>query len=159
MDLPSCGQGIVKKTEESDDGNQECDNSLEDEQPLPSRETSSVIHSMEDARSNQASKCSREDISSIQNRNSSRNLLSCVEDAQHIDCSGIVWCFSQTKKEADKEETSVVVNDGCECADDGPRHHCDAHVATWSGSSEEHVGGDLAEEVADEEDAETGLVF
>lgn len=51
------------------------------------------------------------------------------------------------------------MNDGSECADDGPCHHCDTHVATWSSSSEEHVGGNLAEEVTDEEDAETGLIF
>lgn len=65
VDLPSCGQWVVRKAEEPDDGDQECDNSLEDEQPLPSRETGSMIHSMENARSNQASKCSCQNISSI----------------------------------------------------------------------------------------------
>jgi hypothetical protein len=33
------------------------------------------------------------------------------------------------------------------------------HVARGAGASEEHVGGDLAEDVTDEEDRNTGLVL
>lgn len=46
---PSGGQGRVWKTEEPDNGNDEGDCSLEDEQPLPSGQTSQIIHPMEDA--------------------------------------------------------------------------------------------------------------
>jgi hypothetical protein len=65
--------------EEANDGNEEGHNTLKNEEPSPSTDTSNIAETMEDTRSDETSKGSREDISSVQNSDSRRDFLARVE--------------------------------------------------------------------------------
>ena len=71
--------GEVREKEESDDSDQEGDDTLEDEEPLPARDARNSVEAVEDTSSNQTSESSGEDVTSVQDGNASGDLLAVVE--------------------------------------------------------------------------------
>lgn len=140
---------------------------------------------MEDTRCDETSKRRGKDVSGVKNSNTGSNLFSGVEDREEIDSTGVVGSFRYTKEESGEEQTSKVLGDSGEGTDNSPESHHGAldksvsflltndrpnetmgrasnvtyHVATRSGSSEKHVGGDLPQNVTNEKDRHAGLVF
>lgn len=67
-----------------------------------------------------------------------------VEDAEHVDRSGVVCSLRKTEEETDEDQASIVVYDSCEVTDDGRSHHSCTHIATGTSSVEERIGRGLA---------------
>lgn len=109
--------------------------------------------------SNQPRKRRRQNIPRIQNTNPRRQLLSRIKNPQNIQRSGIIRCFHNSQKKSREKQPHEVCRKGCEAGDDGPEEHAGGHVVGGSKAGDEHVGGDLAEDVADEEDGDAGLVL
>lgn len=69
----------IWKQEEARNSDDEGDHTLEDEEPLPSRDASNVAQSMEDASSDQSSKCGGEDVTRVEDGDACSDLLASVE--------------------------------------------------------------------------------
>lgn len=102
--------------------------------------------------SNQPRKRRRQNIPRIQNTNPRRQLLSRIKNPQNIQRPGIIRCFHDSQKKSRKKQPDKVLRKCGEARDDGPEEHAGGHVVGGPQAGDEHVGGDLAENVADEED-------
>lgn len=102
--------------------------------------------------SNQPRKRRRQNIPRIQNTNPRRQLFSRIKNPQNIQRPGIIRCFHYSQKEPRKKQPHKIIRKCCETRDDGPEEHAGGHVVGRAQAGDEHVGGDLAENVADEED-------
>lgn len=81
-----------------------------------------AIH-LEYSQGDESSECGRQNISSVQDRNSCCKFLACVESGEDIKRSWIVRCFRDTEEETSEEQTSVVLANGCETTDHSPYGH------------------------------------
>lgn len=102
--------------------------------------------------SNQPRKRRRQNIPRIQNTNPRRQLFSRIKNPQNIQRPGIIRCLHDSQKEPREKQPHKVCRKGCEPRNDGPEEHAGGHVVGRAQAGDEHVGGDLAEDVADEED-------
>lgn len=102
--------------------------------------------------SNQPRKRRRQNIPRIQNTNPRRQLFSRIKNPQNIQRPGIIRCFHDSQKESREKQPHEVCRKCGEARDDGPEEHAGGHVVGGPEAGDEHVGGDLAEDVADEED-------
>lgn len=109
--------------------------------------------------SNQPRKRRRQNIPRIQNTNPRRQLFSRIKNPQNIQRPGIIRCFHDSQKKSREKQPDKITRKGCETGDDGPEEHAGGHVVGRAQARDEHVGGDLAENVADEEDGDAGLVL
>jgi hypothetical protein len=114
---------------------------------------------MEDTRSNKSRKSRGKNISSVQDSDTGRDFLTSIEHRKQVDRTRIIRCFSYAQEEAREQQALEVLRQSSQSTDDSPEHHANTHVARRPGTVEKHVGGDLAEEIADEEDGDTGLVL
>lgn len=149
----------IRKKEESNNGNEECDHTLKDEEPLPAAKTSNVTKTMEDASSDQTSKSSSKDVTSVEDSNTCGDLLTVVEHREKVDRTGVVRSLGETQEEAGEQQSLEVLSQSGKSRDNSPKHHAATHVARRTSSVEEHVAGDLTQQIADEEDGHTGLVL
>lgn len=99
---PFCGQWEIRKDEVSDGCNDESNGTLKDEQPLPTRESSDIIHTMEDTGGNETCERGGEDVTRIQNSDSSGDFFTSVEDTEDVNCTRVKWRFSETQEESRK---------------------------------------------------------
>lgn len=126
---PFCCQWGVRETEEADYGNDKCDYTLEDEQPLPSGQTCRAVHTVEYTSGNETCKGSGENVTSVEDSDTCGNLLAVVEDTEEVNSARIVRCFCHTKEavffvshdyrsrqggllQANQQKTDKVVADG-----------------------------------------------
>ena len=151
--------GKVRKEEVPDDSDDKGNNTLEDEEPLPATKTSNITKSVENTSCYQTSEGGGENVTSVENSNTSGNFLAVVKHREKVDSAGVIWCLSNTQEETGKQEALKVLGQGSESRDDSPEHHAATHIARRASSVEEHVGGDLTQEITDEENGHTGLVF
>lgn len=149
----------VGKEEEANNSNDKGNHTLEDEEPAPASDASNIAKTVEDARGDETGESSSEDVASVEDSNAGGDLLTGVEHGEEVDSAGVVWGLSHAKEEAGEQETSEVLGQGGKSRNDGPQHHAAAHVSGRSGAVEEHVGGNLAEEVTDEENRHTRLIL
>jgi hypothetical protein len=66
---------------------------LDDEEPLPATETSNFVE-LENADGDQASESGCKDIASVQDGDTSSNLLAGVEDGEHVERTGVLYQLS-----------------------------------------------------------------
>lgn len=67
--------------------------------------------------------------------------------------------LGESKQEAHSNKASKVLDSTCACADAAPDHHDATEVPGRSDLAENHVTGDLAENVSDEENRERDVVL
>jgi hypothetical protein len=87
---PSRLQRIIRQDEGRRDSDNKRNCALENEQPLPPSKTSQVVHPGEDACGYESSESSSENVASIQYRDTCSDFLPCVEDAEHVQRTGII---------------------------------------------------------------------
>jgi hypothetical protein len=109
---PPCVVREVGKQEKTDDGNQEGDNTLEDEEPLPARDASNITKTVEDTSCDQTSEGSGEDVTSVKDSDAGSDLLTVVEHRQEVDSAGVVRSLSDAQEEASEQETLEVLGQG-----------------------------------------------
>jgi hypothetical protein len=154
--------GVVREVgeeEETKDGDDEGDDTLEDEKPLPSWDASDVAQSVEDTRGDETGESSGEDVTGVENGNARGDLLTVVEHWKQIHGTRVIWSLCHTKEEACEKKAFEVLSQGGQGRYDSPEHHARAHVAWRTRAVQEHVGGDLAEEIAHEQDWHAGLIL
>ena len=102
---------------------------------------------------------SGENVTGIENGDARCNLFASVEDSEKVHSSRVVRSFCNTEEEADKQKTDEVVTDGGQGRYDGPQSHTDAHVVRGSNASQEHIRGNLSQQITNEENADAGEVL
>lgn len=156
---PLGGGGEVGEDEVSDHRDHEGHDALEDEEPLPAGDAAEAVHAVEDTGSDESGKSGSQDVSGVEDGNASGNLLSVVEDGEDVHGAGVEGGLSETEEETSEQEADEVLGEGGQSRDDGPEHHDETHVPRRTSSGQEHVAGNLTEDVADEEDGNAGLVL
>jgi hypothetical protein len=61
-------------------------------------------------------------------------------------------CLGETQQEPANNEACVRFHEGGACADNGPNEHAHAHIDARPNSSDQHVAGNLHQNVSNEED-------
>ncbi|KAI6749917.1 hypothetical protein HG531_007182 [Fusarium graminearum] len=142
LSQPSGSKREIGKDEVSDNSDDKSDSTLKDEEPLPASNTSDIIKTVEDTSGDETGKGSCENVSGVENGDSCGDFLSCVEDGEEVDGTGVVRSFGETEEEAGEEETLVVFGDGGESADYSPEHHHDTLEdvsVSFDGTSQRNV--------------------
>lgn len=104
----------VGKKEEADDSDDECDGALKDEEPAPSGDTSDVAEAVEDTCSDQASEGGSEDVSSVENGDTSSDFFAGVKHGEQVNRAGVVGRFCDTEEETGKKKAGEIFREGCE---------------------------------------------
>jgi hypothetical protein len=188
---PRSCQGSVGKQEEPEDGYKRCyraltgtiskaqgslkSSNIHDEEPPPARNTIHAVQACEYSRSNQPRESRRQNLRTVQQRNTGCNLcLSSalpldnrtraisltfprIKDTQHISSARIERRLSDTKKEPTRNQPTKILHQRRTTTHNRPDEHPRAHVDARLDARDEHVAGDLHEDVADEEDGDGGV--
>lgn len=160
LSQPLSGSWKVRKNEEAHRGDSHCDGPFDDEQPLPSWYIKRSIHSSGDTGSDQTSKSPRNQRSRIQNGRPERQLFSGIPTREVEQASWKIRRLDETQEETDRKEACKVLRQ-CRCKrDQSPDdHHAWEVQCRLTDLVQEQVGGDLHQDVSDEEDRNAGLVL
>lgn len=86
---PHCCQRIIRQQEEAKPSNHEGYNSLENEKPLPACYIVHAVKTVEDACSDEASKCCGEDVTGVEDRYACGDFLASVPSAEEVYCTRV----------------------------------------------------------------------
>lgn len=112
-----------------------------------------------DGGSDEARKGARHHVSSVKDGHARRDLLAVVEHGDHVQSTGIKRRLGDSQKESTHQHALVALGLVGQERQDGPSHAEAGHVPRGPHAVEDHVGGDLTAEVADEEDGDAGVVL
>lgn len=152
-------QRRIGQREASSNGKHQCDGTLDDEEPAPALETHSPIETAEDARGDQAREGRGEDVARVEHADARGQLLAGVEDGQQVQGARVEGRLHDTEEEARQHHSDVVLGQCGERGHNGPADHEGAHPPRGADAGQDHVAGDLAEHVADEENGYSCVVL
>ena len=111
---PSGDCWVIWKHVDADECNDERSDTLEDEKPSPSLETSDSVE-LEDTDGDETGESSGEDVAGVQDCDSGCDLLTSVEDGQQVQCTWVEWRLCDSQEESGEEEAGEVLGDTSEC--------------------------------------------
>jgi hypothetical protein len=158
---PSRRERCIGKDEDANDSNTNRDDSLNDEQPLPAVHAVFVVEGSEGRSKNQTCKCYSIDVASVQDRHPRSYFFARVEQQWDIENSRIEGHFDEAEEESDDNETRVVLDKRCKDSHGSPYNHAAGHVDRGPDFSrrQDHVGGDLCEDVSYVQDTDAYVVL
>jgi hypothetical protein len=129
LSQPPCVVWEIWQKEETDDSNDKRHNTLKDKEPAPSADASDITQTVKDTRGDQSRKSSREDVSGVQDGDTSSDFLASIEHRQQIHSSRVVGSLCDTEEEARKQQALEIFGQRGKSTDDSPEHHANTHVA------------------------------
>lgn len=127
--------------------------------PLPTSQTVDLIKLRKDWSGNETRKGAGHHVSSVEDGHARCNLLSVVEHGDHVQSARIKWSFCDSEQESAHQHGLVAIRLVRQERQDRPSHAEASHVPRRSHAVEDHVGGNLAAKIADEEDRDAGIVL
>lgn len=148
---------VVVHVEEGNDGNDESEETLKDEDPLPPMQTSKTVH-LNDTASKKTTKGSSGGCSREEDGHSQTAFVAAVPHSDVEGHTGEETTLSQTESSTSSEQAMVVLNNTEESGSDTPENHDEWNPECGASSLHHHVGRNLSQDVEGEEDGQCNLL-
>jgi hypothetical protein len=152
--------GEIEKEEVGADSPDDGGRTLNNEQPSPSAQSASSLHSSSDGSSKKTTECARKDSGGDVDTETLRLFLLLVPRRDNEEDTGRETSFENTDQNAECEEVLVVFDDGHDAGEATPDDHDSGKVDGRLDADEKHVGRRLEDDIGDEENYQTnGVLF
>lgn len=118
-----------------------------------------LVQASEHSSGDETGEGTRHHVTSVKDRHTDSHLLAGIEHGDHVQSARVEGSLGDTKQEATDEHGGIACSLEGHERDDGPSHAKSGHVIGRPDAVQDHVGGDLATKVSDEENRHAGVVL
>lgn len=145
------------KNEEGNDSDEDGDDTLNEEEPLPSVHTSDTIHMLQNTSGQETRDDVGDSVTSVPNSHAERTFFLGIPRRCHESQTGEERRFHQTDKETNNTETSTVGHGGHADCSGAPHEHDGGEEDLGICPGHDKIAGELTDEITDVEGRDTGV--
>lgn len=150
----------IGENDQGQQGKEHRDRTFDPEQPAPGGVAQRALHVGQDARADEGREGVGDEVAAKEDGVARGELAARVPLGQDEQGAGKERGLDEAQKEAHNDHAGEILHDARQGGDEAPDEHDGAEVQRRPRDAvDEHVGGDLHEDVADVENAQTGLVL